>query len=435
MIKILKHFILIIITLVLITPLLQKEFSFFNETPLKGAFTPITEPDLILENWFSGEYQLQYEKYFNDSIGFRSLFVRINNQLEYSLFDNVSAQGIVIGKEGVLYQEVYIQSYLGEDFIGDEKIISEVKKIDFVQKELLKRGKKMLYVIAPSKASIYPDNFPSVYDTLSKTTSNYDAYIKYFNQYDIEYFDVRTYFMQIKDKVQYPLFPKNGTHWSGYGVALVADSIYNRLSILFNKDLANIEILPGREDSINLEFTDNDIGKALNLYFEQPNWKMYYPKINFHSHGKSRINALIIGDSFAQSFFGFGHYFYYIFSQNSKYFNYYKTIFWPHIHDDNMRNIGSYNLSELVNENELIMVIFTEQNLNGNSFGFFDDLYVLFKNVDSTSNIEEIQNIILQIKNDKIWYNNMVQQAKERNISIDEMLRKNAIYTIKNRKR
>lgn len=431
---VLKRFILVVIILLLFVPLFQKEFSFFNEAPLKGVFILTAEPDSILENWITGEYQVKYEQHFNDSLGFRNFFIRFNNQIEFSLFDKVSTQGTVVGKDGVLYQEAYIYSYLGNDYLGEDKIISEVKKIEFVQKELLKRGKKLLYIIAPGKASIYPNNFPSTYDTLSKKISNYDTYVKYFEQFNIEYFDVRNYFLQIKDKVQYPLFPKNGTHWSGYGVSLVADSLYKRLSILFNKDLVEIEMLKGREDSVNLEFTDNDMGKALNLYFERPNWKMYYPKIKFHSNDKERLNALIIGDSFAQSFFGFGHYFYYIFSQNSRYFYYYKTIFWPRIDNTDLLNIESYNISNLINENELIMVILTEQNLNRNSFGFFDDLYTLFKDGDLFSD-EEIAKAIKNIKSNEEWFKAVKKQAKEQKLSIEVALRKNAIFIIKNRKK
>ena len=81
MTKILKQIILIIITICLFIPLIQKEFTFFKEKPLKGVFTLAEKPDSMLENWFSGEYQLKYEKYFNDSLGFRPFFVRINNQI------------------------------------------------------------------------------------------------------------------------------------------------------------------------------------------------------------------------------------------------------------------------------------------------------------------------------------------------------------------
>ncbi|OFX36371.1 MAG: hypothetical protein A2X08_14795 [Bacteroidetes bacterium GWA2_32_17] len=428
----LKQIILFGFIFLLFVPLIQKEFPFYEEKPLKGVFTLTAKPDSIYKNWFSGEYQLKYEKYFNDSIGFRAFFIRLYNQIEFSLFKNVSTQFTALGKDNVLYQNCYIESYLGNDYIGEHKIISEVKKIEFVQNELLKRGKKLLYIIAPGKASIYPDNFPLSYDTICKKTSNYDTYIKYLKQYKIEYFDVRNYFLQIKQASKYPLFPKNGTHWSGYGVSLVADSLYKRLSALFNKDLAEIEFLTGREESINLDFTDNDMGKALNLFFELSNWKMYYPKIKFHS--KMKLKALIIGDSFAQSFFGFGHYFYYIFSQDSKYFYYYETVFWPRIDDADLRNIESYNISDLVNENELILVILTDQNLDKNTFGFFDDLYSLFKNGDSITH-EETEKVIKNIKSNEKWFKAILRQAKERKISVDEMLRRNAIFTIKNRKK
>ena len=89
MTKILKQSILIIIILYLFIPLIQKEFPFFKEKPLKGVFILTAKPDSMLKNRFSGEYQNQYEKHFNDSLGFRPFFVRLNNQINFSLFNTI----------------------------------------------------------------------------------------------------------------------------------------------------------------------------------------------------------------------------------------------------------------------------------------------------------------------------------------------------------
>jgi hypothetical protein len=429
-----KNGILIFLMVLLFYPLIQTYFPHIKEKQLQGSFTLAEKPDSLIENWFAGEYQIEYEKYYNDSLGFRSFFVRVNNQINFSIFNKPSTQNTIIGKDEILYQDFYIDSYLGNDYMGESKIDSEVKKIEFVQNELLKRGKKILYVIAPGKAAIYPKNFPTKYDAIPKKTSNYDMYVKYLKKYKIEYLDFRDYFLQIKDTCKYPLFPKNGTHWSGYGVALVADSLYKKLAIMINKNLSRLKISDGYEESINLKYTDNDIGKALNLYFDPSNWKMYYPEIEFETEGKSKINALIIGDSFSQSFYGFGNYFENIFTPESKYFYYNNLIYWPYI-EENMRSIDNYKLSDMLNQSELIMIISTDQNLKKNSFGFIDNLYSLLKNDFSIDDDVEIEKIINKIKSDEQWLGNIKKQAKERKISVDEMLQKNAVYWMKRHKK
>jgi hypothetical protein len=45
-----------------------------------------------LAGWINGDYQREKEKYFNDQFGFRNDFVRLHNQIGYSLFKKMNAK-------------------------------------------------------------------------------------------------------------------------------------------------------------------------------------------------------------------------------------------------------------------------------------------------------------------------------------------------------
>lgn len=432
-----KKVIFVIIISILILPFIQSSFYLIHENDLKGDFYLTEKPDSIKQKWFTEEFQKQYDKYFNDHIGFRNSLIRLNNQIKYSIFDYTTAYNTIKGKDGVWYQSYYIDAYLGMDYLGEKKILSDVNKLILIQKELLKLNKKFLYIIAPGKASIYPEYFPDKYEKIKKDTSNYDTYKRLFNKYGISYLDLRNFLLQVRDTSIYPLFPKNGTHWSGYSVALVADTLFKHIGRLLDKNITNIEISKGKMEIDNLQFTDNDIGKALNLIFDVEKWPLYYPEVKFNSQNKERVKGLIIGDSFAQSFFGFDSYFYYLFTQSSRYIYYYKTIFWPAIKDEKLREMKNLDLSEQISDKEIIIILSTEQNLKKNGFGFVDDLYDLIKSNrlnTTTINRSEIEFEINRIKANKEWYKGVIKQAKERNISVDSMLIRTALYIQEQRK-
>jgi len=50
----------------------------------KRELTPM--PNVTLGSFLSGKFQNQFDVYMNDSSGFRSLMVRINNQINVTIF-------------------------------------------------------------------------------------------------------------------------------------------------------------------------------------------------------------------------------------------------------------------------------------------------------------------------------------------------------------
>src|SRR5690554_7205128 len=86
-----KKILFVGIVILLTLPMLQQTTGFFEPEPLKGDFVVLEKPTLTSENWWSGEFQEEYEGYMNQNIGFRPFFVRTYNQMQFSLFNQAKA--------------------------------------------------------------------------------------------------------------------------------------------------------------------------------------------------------------------------------------------------------------------------------------------------------------------------------------------------------
>jgi len=174
----LRNILFIGILLVLLTPMIEYEFQLVKTGPvidLMGAIVPAEDTVLTTNGWLSGNFQNKKEKYHNENFGFRTLGVRINNQIAFSLFSKTKAHGVEVGRNDYLYEKEYIEAYLGQNFVGDSAINERLRKLKFLQDTLAKMGKTMILVYAAGKGSYYPEFFPEKYDGIKKGRTNYDS--------------------------------------------------------------------------------------------------------------------------------------------------------------------------------------------------------------------------------------------------------------------
>ena len=123
----------IIILGVLFCPLAQYEFALFEEVELKGVFDKVEEPEINWIDWREGDFQKKYEQHFNDYIGFRPSLIRTINQLRFSFYNVINKSTGTVGDNNIIYDTRYINSAMGEDFIGRVEISKKVNDIQFIK--------------------------------------------------------------------------------------------------------------------------------------------------------------------------------------------------------------------------------------------------------------------------------------------------------------
>jgi len=113
------------------------EGKLYGETGEKEAL-----PAPTISSWFDGSFQRAFESWFNKQAGFRSVWVRTHNQINFSVFRDISAKSqnpIVLGKENWLYALPYISAYVNPRKVHRKELISYVNRLEKFQDELERR--------------------------------------------------------------------------------------------------------------------------------------------------------------------------------------------------------------------------------------------------------------------------------------------------------
>ncbi len=425
----------VVIMMILFLPIAQQVIRFHKTKPLHGAIIKYKQPQLDTYNWLSGNYQDKMEKYLNQNFGFRNILVRLNNQLYFWLFKEAKANDVIIGKDNYLYEKSYIDAYYGNDFLGKDTINAETRKLKAIQDTLHKQGKLIILVFAPGKASFLPEYIPDRLKTKKKLT-NHDYYVKRANKLGLNYIDFRNWFLKMKDTSRYRLYPKTGIHWSYYGAALSTDSLVRYIAYKQHITLPNI-VWKNIKISRKLRNVDRDIELGMNLLFPLSNVPMPYPKLEIQHSNKASQRLLVIADS----------YYWQIYSSGIPQKVFRKQQFWFYnkqvrpLRNGRLLYTDELDFKQEMENQDIIVLLCTEPVLKRFFWGFIDDLYnmfyhpAIFNKTHAKKIVDKkiINRIIYGIRNNAKWFEIEKEKAYNKNISIDSMLKIDAVYIINKR--
>jgi hypothetical protein len=419
-------------------PLLQKIFSIIHVQELYGKYEMADKPKFSTELWFNGDYQKQCDKYINNKVGFRPLFIRTHSQIYYSIFHTSASESITLGKEGYIYETSYINSYIGLDYIGDKEHKIKFHKLKKLQDTLQSLNKKLIIILAPSKASFYPEYIPDRFFIKPRKKTNYEEVTKQLSKTNVPYIDFSKWFRTMKKTSKYTLMNKNGIHWTRYGEILAMDSLIKFVSKSTQVNLPKIKY-----DSLTYsqtpQFTDNDISQTMNLFYVKKDLKLTYPRVSIDSSkaDKKKLRSLVVGDSFYWGMYYLG--------LSDKVFD--RGEFWYYFQDmypEENRNgklipryVSLANMKDEIKKFDVIIFLQTESNLNNLGFGFIEKLYDFYFLSDKESEIdsERLKSYEKQIRSDKKWFELVKQKAKKNNIPIEVAVRNDAIYMVEQEKK
>ena len=426
-ISIIKNVLLAIVFTVLFLPLLQSSLHLFLVKDLDGFFNKAEGVSLSKQGWTSSEFQEKKELFLNENFGFRNTLIRLNNQLDFLLFKKTSNKETVIGKDNYLFAKTYVESIRGENYIGNDAIIKKAFSVKLLQEKLEKIGKVFLPVIAPNKANFYKEYLPG--NTYKLKLTNYEAFKYCFDKLKIKYIDFESYFLSQKTTSKYPLFSKYGIHWSTYGHTLAADSIISYLNINCNLTTNKLLYKDNIVLSDSLRDFDYDIGLGMNLFVDQLSSEpLAYPKYSFKKVSENKPPLLVIGDSFN---FGIQKT-----EMQNEVFSDYKLLYYfkevvPYGSDKDA--FSKLNIKDEINNHQVIMLLFTEQNFVHYGCGFIEKAINILDGFDNGT-FDDRENKILEmtkkIINDKPWIDKLTTEAIEKNKNLDTLIRQNAIYMI-----
>ena len=290
--------------LMLFLPTLQYNLDILPNTPLMGKEKTPPNPEWSAAGWLDGSFQKKYGKSLDSRIGLRDYLVKTYNQLHYSLFNRVvgtKGTNVVIGKNNWLYEEEYIEKLNTVSKDDGTLIEARVRRMRTLQDQLEKLGIAFVFVIAPSKAEVYPEYIP---DNLRKEPLPADAATDYrqakaaLEKHGVRYVDGHALFLDEKQDKGRQLFGPSRVHWNKYGAYLAWKDLASRV-----KDQIRVPLqIPPLEDieTRTSEPVEADLGGMLNLWgntFTTP--ATDYPVFAAPpAANMEKPSILIIGDSF-----------------------------------------------------------------------------------------------------------------------------------------
>ncbi|MCW3076245.1 MAG: sugar O-acetyltransferase precursor [Bacteroidetes bacterium] len=293
-----KITVLAIILFVMLAPLIQKQFKVVREPLLFGSFSKSDDTTLTLASWLDKSYQIHKEKYLNENFGLRNYFVKLNNQVSYSLFQEMHVNDVFRGKKNYLYSYKFYNSYSGQHY-NDSHADSVIQSLRVLNKKLKDQKIKLLVCFAPCKESFYPEFLPDTFLSKVKARTYYSVYKEKLVKNNIPLLDYQNYFQKLKANSSYPLFIQGAVHWTTYGAYIALDTLLKRIAFETSKNVNLIKI-KSVELSDTARGSDDDISKAFNLFQNLNSGKLAYPTIEYVRNNDScyKPKVLLIGDSF-----------------------------------------------------------------------------------------------------------------------------------------
>ena len=357
--------------------------------------------------------------------------IRLYNQYLW-LFRKTYAADVVIGKNRWLYgiqgvQNHYRQSayeYAGSNEAMVERFEKELYRLKKVQHLFEERGIRFFVLVCPSKDIIYPEYLPEHGKWVMKDgVVALDYYLKAFAEQDIHCLDLCSWFKQIKDSVDYPIFPQTGLHWSDIASVYAADTLLRYLEQLTGNNLPDIQI--GTPYQAETVFPDNDLEKSMNLIWKiKPNKNHYVSTAILPDSTAQQLSLLTIGDSF---FWNFG----YTVPMDKIFRTYHHWYYFNSVfYDPDHTLVSQVDLREEFRNTDVVMLCYNAAKLYDINCGFLSRalMELSFDNSESFSGV--IDNIKKLMESNEVWYESLKQKAIDRGVTLDQVMQEDAYFIV-----
>ena len=274
--------------------------------PRLGGVTYDTPVTLSWSALRDGSFQKAVSSRVTDAMPVRPLLIRINNEIRFELFGELTAPHVVRGANGHLIERSYLEEYCARtDGMGAKFAADILPKLMDIQSYYRAHGGIFVYVVTPSKVAHLPEYFvdrvpcPSTPDARAHLVSEYVGMLK---QGGINVVDTASLIHSLKGSYEVDLFPQGGVHWNDIGGARAVSAIVEEI----NRQ-AGHEIVPPFGFSYMLSGVtvgaDRELVDLLNVFFPPLGYQT--PKVQFSPSASCadnparRLDVAMVGSSFS----------------------------------------------------------------------------------------------------------------------------------------
>jgi len=218
------------------------------------------------------------EAYFNDHFGFRKKLIRFFQNWKIGLYHDRSVYKIIVGQNHWLFwgEAQMVEHFLGLAKFTPAQLKSWQTLLERRRDWLAQRGIKYLFVIAPDKQSVYPEELPAWLIKAMPTNreTKLDQFLKYMKANStVSILDLRPSLIDAKTRA--PLYLQNDTHWNLLGGFIGAQEVVKTIAWQFTN------LPPLRLEDFNYTntaFAGGDMALMLGTSASEKNYFAFQPK-------------------------------------------------------------------------------------------------------------------------------------------------------------
>jgi alginate O-acetyltransferase complex protein AlgJ len=289
------------LAVLLLLPLIQMQVRIVPVSALRGVQKPVCFPKVNLYSIRHGEFQVMAEKWFARNFGLRELWIRLHNQILYTLLRTTPIESTVdVGKNGQLYEKNYMEHYLGIKNPHIENLPEHMSGLKRLQQMLRDRGISLIVCISPSKAAFVPEDIPGFYDSDKRTVSiGYRFMVRLLNENGIPWIDGPGLLRLHRNDSGAPIFPRCSSHWNSVGAFYSADRFVAVAESLAGHPMVH-PLLESVAIDHNPSSNDRELANLMNLFLTPADFPVAHVKFGSKgtSEGGNRPRLVVEGGSF-----------------------------------------------------------------------------------------------------------------------------------------
>ncbi len=273
--------------------------------PTLGGVTYDTPVVFSWQDIRDGKFQKAVVSRITDAMPVRPILIRLNNEIRFHLFGELTAPNVFRGANGHLIEQTYLDDYcFRTEGMGARLAEVAIPKLKDIQNFYEAHGAVFVYVVTPSKAAHLPEYFvdrlpcPS---TPAARTQLVPDYIGALKREGIHVVDTASLIHSFKGKYPFDLFPQGGVHWNDVGGALAVSAVVEEVD-----RLAGRELIPPFKFTYTMsqpaKGADRELADLLNVFFPPLGYQT--PKVSFQPEAPCaesparQLDVTVVGSSF-----------------------------------------------------------------------------------------------------------------------------------------
>lgn len=270
--KIFISIFLIIIYLPLILSILEDTFEIKIDKNLSGYVGNFKKPKFTIKNYKSSLYQKEFINWWDNNFVPRGTMMRTYNQFRKTVFS--LSNRAIIGKNSDMYEESYIDEFLGISEINNFSYPDNKKRLDDyimnlnkLSSKLRLLGKELLVYTTPNKVNYNYMNIPWRYSLLRKDNIRAIDYFR--SKKDMMSFKYIDGAKILNEKTfEYPIFYDTGIHLSRISEQYLSSEVLKNITDIKKFNIGEVK------SSKTPYWRDSDISDLTNIWFQNKN--IYY---------------------------------------------------------------------------------------------------------------------------------------------------------------